>query len=194
MGMDLGNQLKARSVEIDPALFARGLSDALSGGKLLLTEEEARAAITELQKVMVVRQAAAARAAGEKNRADGEAFLAANKAQPGVVDAPERPAVQGRDRGARARSRRSRDTVDCHYRVSLAGGKEIDSSYKRGQPLTIPVKSAVKGWTEVLPLMAVGSKWQVVLPPGLAYGERGAGTDIGPNATLVFELELLAVK
>ena len=193
MGMDLGKQLKARSVEIDPALFARGLSDALSGGKLLLTEEEAKSAIAELQKAMVVRQAAAARTAGEKNRADGEAFLAANKAQPGVVTLPSGLQYKIVTEGT-GRKPTLEDTVDCHYRVSLAGGKEIDSSYKRGQPLTIPVKGAVKGWTEVLQLMPVGSKWQVVLPPGLAYGERGAGTDIGPNATLVFELELIAVK
>jgi FKBP-type peptidyl-prolyl cis-trans isomerase len=191
--MDLGNQLKVRSVEIDPAVFARGLGDALSGGKTLLTEQEARSVIAELQKAMVVKQAAAARAAGEKNRAEGEAFLAANKAQPGVVTLPSGLQYRVVTEGT-GRKPTLEDTVDCHYRVSLVGGREIDSSYKRGQPLTIAVKSAVKGWTEVLPLMPVGSKWQVVVPPGLAYGERGAGSDIGPNATLVFELELIAVK
>jgi FKBP-type peptidyl-prolyl cis-trans isomerase FklB len=86
------------------------------------------------------------------------------------------------------------DNVVCQYRLSLVGGKEVDSSGKRGQPFTIPVKSAIKGWTEVLQLMPVGSKWEVFVPPSLGYGERGAGADIGPNATLIFEIELVAIK
>jgi FKBP-type peptidyl-prolyl cis-trans isomerase FklB len=193
MGMDLGNQLKARSVEIAPAVFARGLGDALSGGKTLLTEQEAKAAIAELQKAMVTRQVAESKAAGEKNRAEGEAFLTANKAQEDVVTLPSGLQYKALTTG-QGKKPALEDTVECHYRLSLAGGKEIDSSYKHGQPLTIPVKRAIKGWTEVLQLMPVGSKWQVFVPPSLAYGERGAGGDIGPNATLVFELELVAIK
>jgi FKBP-type peptidyl-prolyl cis-trans isomerase len=193
MGMDLGNQLKARSVEIDPAVFARGLADALSGGKTLLTEQEARTAIADLQKAMLVQQAAVAKAAGEKNKAEGDAFLAANKAKEGVVALPSGLQYKVLTAGT-GRQPTLEETVVCHYRVSLVDGREIDSSYKRGQPTEIPVKSGIKGWSEVLPLMPVGSKWQVVVPPSLAYGERGASADIGPNATLVFEIELVAVK
>ncbi len=193
MGMDLGQQLKTQSVDIDPALFARGLADALAGGKTLLTTEEAKAAITELQKAMIVRRAEEVRLSGEKNRKEGEAFLAANGAKEGVVTLPSGLQYKILTTGT-GRKPTLEDTVVCQYRLSLVGGKEVDSSGKRGQPFTIPVKSAIKGWTEVLQLMPVGSKWEVFVPPNLGYGERGAGADIGPNATLVFEIELVDVK
>jgi FKBP-type peptidyl-prolyl cis-trans isomerase len=193
MGMDLGQQLKAQSVDIDPALFGRGLADALSGGKTLLTTEEAKAVIAELQKAMIVKRAEAARLSGEKNKAEGEAFLAANAAKEGVVTLPSGLQYKVLTTGT-GRKPTLEDTVVCQYRLSLVDGKEVDSSYKRGQPFTIPVKGAIKGWTEVLQLMPVGSKWEVFVPPSLGYGERGAGADIGPNATLVFEVELLTIK
>jgi len=193
MGMDLGNQLKTRSVEIEPAVFARGLKDALSSGKTLLTEEEAKAVITELQKAMIVKQAEAARLAAEKNKQEGAAFLAANGTKEGVVTLPSGLQYKILTTGAGGKPTLE-DTVVCQYRLSLVGGREVDSSYKRGQPFTIPVKSAIKGWTEVLQLMPVGSKWEVFVPPNLGYGERGAGADIGPNATLVFEIELVDIK
>ncbi|HEX9258562.1 MAG TPA: FKBP-type peptidyl-prolyl cis-trans isomerase [Acidimicrobiales bacterium] len=193
MGMDLGQQLKTQSVDIDPALFARGLGDALSGGKTLLTTEEAKAVIAELQKAMIVKRAEAVRLAGEKNKQEGAAFLAANGAKEGVVTLPSGLQYKALTTGTGPKPTLE-STVVCQYRLSLAGGQEIDSSYKRGQPFTIPVKSAIKGWIEVLPLMPVGSKWTVFVPPSLAYGERGAGADIGPNATLVFEIELVAIK
>lgn len=193
MGMDLGQQLKTQSVEIDPAVFGRGLADALAGGKTLLTVEEARAAIAELQKGMIVKRAEAARLSGEKNKVEGEAFLAANKAKEGVVTLPSGLQYKVLTTGD-GRKPTLEDTVVCQYRLSLVDGKEVDSSYQRGQPFTIPVKGAIKGWTEVLQLMPVGSRWQVFVPPSLGYGERGAGMDIGPNATLVFEVELLSIR
>jgi FKBP-type peptidyl-prolyl cis-trans isomerase FklB len=174
-------------------VFARGLADALSGSKTLLTEQEAKTAIADLQKAMLVQQAAVAKAAGEKNKAEGDAFLAANKAKEGVVTLPSGLQYKVLTAGT-GRQPTLEQTVTCHYRVALVDGREIDSSYKRGQPMEIPVKSGIKGWSEVLPLMPVGSKWQVVVPPSLAYGERGASADIGPNATLVFEIELVAVR
>jgi len=193
MGMDLGQQLKTQSVDIDPALFARGLADALSGGKTLLTPEEAKAAITDLQKAMIVKRAEAVRLSGEKNKQEGAAFLAANGTKEGVVTLPSGLQYKILTTGT-GRKPTLEETVVCQYRLSLVGGNEVDSSYKRGQPFTIPVKSAIKGWTEVLQLMPVGSKWEVVVPPNLGYGERGAGADIGPNATLLFEIELVDVK
>ena len=157
MGMDLGQQLKTQSVEIDPAVFGRGLADALSGGKTLLTTEEAKAAITELQKAMIVKRAEAARLSGEKNKQEGAAFLAANGTKEGVVTLPSGLQYKVVTTGT-GRKPTLEDTVVCQYRLSLVDGKEVDSSGKRGQPFTIPVKSAIKGWTEILQLMPVGSK------------------------------------
>jgi FKBP-type peptidyl-prolyl cis-trans isomerase len=193
MGMDLGAQLKTKSVEVAPEVFVRGLSDALTNAKTLLTPNEAKAIITELQKTIAVRQAAEAKLAGARNRAAGDAFIASNKTKKDVVTLPSgiqyTPLVTGT--GAKPTLD---DTVVCHYRGTLVDGKEFDSSYTRGQPATFAVKSVIKGWTEVLQLMPVGSKWQVVIPPALGYGDRGAGADIGPDATLIFEIELVAIN
>lgn len=193
MGMDLGNQLKTRSVDIDPAVFGQGLKDALSGSKTLLTEAEAKAIISELQMKMVARNAEAAKVAGEKNKAEGEAFLAANKPKEGVVTLPSGVQYKVLTAGTGKKPTLD-DTVVCHYRGTLINGEEFDSSYQRNEPATFPVKGVIKGWTEVLQLMPVGSKWQVFIPSDLAYGPRGAGANNGPNATLIFEIELVAIK
>jgi FKBP-type peptidyl-prolyl cis-trans isomerase FklB len=193
MGMDLGGQLKTNSVDIDPALFAEGLKAVLAGGKTLLTADEAKAVIAKLQLAMVSKQAAIAKAAGEKNKTEGETFLAANKAKEGVVTLPSGLQYKVLTTGTGSKPT-AEQTVMCNYRGTLVDGKEFDSSYKRGQPATFPVKGVIAGWTEVLQLMPVGSKWQVFIPSNLAYGERGAGADIGPNATLIFEIELVAIK
>ena len=138
-------------------------------------------------------ETAACRPSGEKNKTEGDAFLAANKAKEGVVTLPSGLQYKIITAGTGPKPTLEQ-TVVCHYRGTLIDGKEFDSSYKRGQPATFPVKGVIKGWTEVLQLMPVGSKWQVFIPSDLAYGERGAGADIGPNATLVFEIELVAIK
>ena len=193
MGMDLGAQLKSVGVDLDAAVFAEGLRAGLAGTKTALTPDEAKALITELQKSLATKQAAAARVAGEKNRTDGDAFLAANKTKPGVVTLPSGLQYKILTTGT-GKMPTATDTVVCHYRGTLIDGKEFDSSYKSGQPATFPVNKVIKGWTEVLQLMPVGSKWQVFIPSSLAYAERGAGADIGPNATLIFEIELVAIK
>ena len=193
MGMDLGAQLKSNAVDIDPGLFAEGLKAALAGAKTRLTEDEAKAAIAELQKTMVAKQAAAAKAAGEKNKAEGEAFLAANKAKPDVVTLPSGLQYKILTPGT-GRKPLATDTVVCQYRGTTLDGKEFDSSYKRGEPASFPLNKVIRGWTEVLQLMPLGSKWQVFIPPALAYGERGSGAAIGPNATLIFEIELIAIR
>jgi len=193
MGMDLGGQLKANSVDIDTALFIEGLRAALAGGKTLLTDAEAKAAISKLQMAMVSKQATVTKAVGDKNKAEGDAFLAANKAKPGVVTLPSGLQYKILTTGT-GKKPTAADTVVCQYRGALINGKEFDSSYKRGEPAAFPVGKVIKGWTEVLQLMPVGSKWQVCIPSNLAYAERGSGADIGPNATLVFEIELIAIK
>ena len=193
LGMDLGAQLKDRSVDIDPAVFARGLEDALSGSKTVLTEDEAKAAITKLQLAQAAKQTTLAKAVGEKNKAAGDAFMAANKAKPGVVTLPSGLQYKILTPGT-GKTPKITDTVVCHSRGALIDGKEFHSTYKQGTPATFPVATVIKGWTEVLQLMPVGSKWQVCIPPNLAYGERGRGTDIEPNSTLVFEIELIAIK
>ena len=193
MGMDLGGQLKAQAVEIDPTLFAEGLKTVLAGGKTLMTDAEAKAAISQLQLARVAKQTAALQASGAKNKTEGDAFLAANKAKEGVVTLPSGLQYKVITTGTGPKPTLEQ-TVVCQYRGTLIDGKEFDSSYKRGQPATFPVNKVIKGWTEVLQLMPVGSKWQVFVPSDLAYGARGAGADIGPNATLVFEIELVAIK
>jgi FKBP-type peptidyl-prolyl cis-trans isomerase len=192
MGMDLAGQLKSNSVDVDPTLFAKGMQD-LFAGKTLLTDDEAKAIITALQKAMIVKRTSELQAAGAKNKTEGEAFLAANKAKAGVVTLPSGVQYKIITTGTGPKPTLEQ-TVACHYRGTLIDGKEFDNSYLRGQPSTFPVKGVIKGWTEVLQLMPVGSKWQVFIPPALAYGERGAAADIGPNATLIFEIELVAIK
>jgi FKBP-type peptidyl-prolyl cis-trans isomerase len=192
MGMDLAGQLKANSVDIDPAIFAKGMQDMFAG-KALLTEAEAKTIIAALQTVQVAKRASELQAAGAKNKKEGEAFLAANKTKPGVVTLPSGVQYKVITAGTGPKATLEQ-TVMCHYRGTFIDGKEFDNSFKRGQPATFPVKGVIKGWTEVLQLMTVGSKWQVFIPSALAYGERGAGVDIGPNATLIFEIELVAIK
>jgi len=194
LGMDLGNQVKKQPIEINPELFIQGLKDTLLGGKMLMTEEQARATLTELQKEMIQKQQAQAAAIAEKNKAEGEAFLAKNKTAEGVVTLPSGLQYKILKAGE-GKKPVLEDTVVCNYRGTLINGTEFDSSFKRNEPATFPVKGVIKGWTEALQLMPVGSKWQLFVPSNLAYGERGAaGGAIGPNATLIFEVELLSIK
>lgn len=192
MGMDLAGQLKANAVDVDPAVFAKGMQD-LFAGKTLLTDNEAKAVIAALQKTMFVKRTNELQSAGAKNQKEGEAFLAANKTKPGVVALPSGVQYKVVTNGTGPKPT-PEQTVVFNYRGVLIDGKEFDSSFKRGQPATFPVKGVIKGWTEVLQLMPVGSKWHVFIPPALAYGERGAGVDVGPNATLIFEIELIGIK
>ncbi len=193
LGTDLGNQLKKQSVEIDTDLFIQGVKDALSGAKGLMTEAEVRATITELSNELRKKQVEAMKQLGEKNKKEGEEFLTANKSKEGVVTLPSGLQYKVLTEGNGSKPGPD-DTVVCQYRGTLINGTEFDSSYKRNQPATFPVKGVIKGWTEALQLMPVGSKWQLFVPSDLAYGERGAGPNIGPNATLIFEVELVSIK
>ena len=194
LGMDIAKGLKAQSIDVDTALMLRGLKDSLSGGKTLLTEDEEKDALTKLQSEVRQKQEEERKELAEKNLKDGQAFLAANKTKEGVIVLPSGLQYKILTEGT-GRKPTATDTVICQYRGTLIDGTEFDSSYKRGQPATFPLGRVIKGWTEALQLMPVGSKWQLVIPPDLAYGERGyPGTPIGPNAALVFEIELLSIR
>ena len=193
MGMNVGTGLRKQSIDIDPAIMARGLRDAFSNGKTLLTEEEARTVLTQLQSDMRKKQQELAQEAGEANKKQGLAFLEANKTKEGVVALPSGLQYKVLQEGTGPKPTAT-DSVICNYRGTLLDNTEFDSSYKRGQPATFPVTGVIKGWTEALQLMPVGSKWQLFVPAELAYGEHGAGGQIGPNSTLIFEVELLSIQ
>jgi FKBP-type peptidyl-prolyl cis-trans isomerase len=189
----MAETFKKESVPYDPAILARGLKDGLSGSKTLLTDDEAQAAIKAVQEEVGKKQQEKMQEAAAANKKEGAAFLAASKGKEGIVALPSGLEYKIVKEGTGPKPTAS-DTVVCNYRGTLIDGKEFDSSYKRGQPATFPVNGVIKGWTEALQLMPVGSKWQLFIPPDLAYGDRGAGADIGPDSTLVFEVELLSIQ
>ncbi len=193
LGMNFGTGLRKQAIDVDPAILARGLRDSFSNGKTLLTEDEARAVLTQLQSEVRKKQQDLAQQLGDANKKQGLAFLDANKTKDGVVALPSGLQYKVLQEGTGPKPAPT-DTVVCNYRGTLLDSTEFDSSYKRGQPATFPVTGVIKGWTEALQLMPVGSKWQLFIPSELAYGERGAGGQIGPNATLIFEVELLSIQ
>jgi FKBP-type peptidyl-prolyl cis-trans isomerase FklB len=194
LGMNLGNALRKQSVEVDLDLIVQGLKDAHSGSKTLMTEQEVRAALTETQSELRQKQIGGKKELAEKNKKEGEAFLAENKKKEGVVTLPSglQYKILNPSDGKKPSAA---DAVTCNYRGTLIDGTEFDSSYKRKRPATFAVNGVIQGWNEALQLMPVGSKWQLFIPPELGYGERGSPKKIiGPNTTLIFEVELLSVK
>jgi FKBP-type peptidyl-prolyl cis-trans isomerase len=184
-GKRLGESLRKQTVPFDAAILARGMKDGLAGGKTLLTDQEAQAAMDEVRSDLLKKQ----QAAGKK---EGDDFLAANKGKEGVVTLPSGLQYKILKAGTGPKPTAS-DAVLCNYRGTLVNGTEFDSSYKRGQPLKFPVGGVIKGWTEALQLMPVGSKWQLFIPSDLAYGESGQ-QGIPPNSTLIFEVELVSIE
>jgi len=182
IGMDIGGNLKKQSVDIDPNSLARGIQDALSGANPLLSKEEIQETMVAFQKEMA-----------EKQKQRGEAFLSENKKKEGVKTLPSGLQYKVVKAGTGKRPKLN-DTVTVNYRGTLIDGTEFDSSFRRGQPATFPVSGVIPGWTEAMQLMAEGAKWELFIPSNLAYGERGAGGLIGPNATLIFEVELISVQ
>jgi FKBP-type peptidyl-prolyl cis-trans isomerase FklB len=195
IGLNVGKSLHKDSVDVDPAILLRGLKDALAGGKTLLTDDEAKAAMVAIQADVRKKQEAKMAIAGDANKKEGDAFLTENKTKEGVVTLPSGLQYKILKEGSGPKPAAT-DSVVCNYKGALIDNTEFDSSYKRGQPATFPVGQVIKGWTEVLQLMPVGSKWQVFVPSELGYGPRGAGPGgpIGPNATLIFEIELLSIQ
>jgi FKBP-type peptidyl-prolyl cis-trans isomerase FklB len=193
IGLDVGVTFKKQNLDINPDVFMAGLRDALSGKQPQMTEDQVRETMTAFQKEMMEKETAKNKEAGGKNAAEGEKFLAENKTKEGVKTTASGLQYKVIKEG-NGPTPKATDTVVTHYRGTLINGTEFDSSYKRNEPATFPVSGVIKGWTEALQLMKVGSKYQLFIPANLAYGERGAGQDIGPNATLIFEVELLEIK
>jgi FKBP-type peptidyl-prolyl cis-trans isomerase FklB len=189
IGMEIGNNLKNQSIEVDSNILAKGVKDALSGAKPILTQQEIQATMTAFQKEVMAKREEVAK----QNKKDGETFLAENKKKEGVKSLPSGLQYKVIKVGT-GKKPKSSDTVTVHYRGTLIDGTEFDSSYKRGQTVSFPVSGVIPGWTEGLQLMEEGAKWQIFIPSNLAYGERGAGGLIGPNATLIFEVELVSIQ
>jgi FKBP-type peptidyl-prolyl cis-trans isomerase FklB len=189
IGMDIGMNLKKQAIDIDSNILAKGVKDALSGAKPLLTQKEIQETMAAFQKEMMAKKEEVAK----QNKKDGEIFLSENKKKEGVKTLPSGLQYKVIKVGT-GKKPKSTDTVTVHYRGTLIDGTEFDSSYKRGQTVSFPVSGVIPGWTEGLQLMEEGAKWQLFIPSNLAYGERGTGGIIGPNATLIFEVELVSIQ
>ena len=192
IGLNVGKNLHRDGIDVDPKIVLRGLQDELAGGKILLTDDQIKSVLTDLQTQVRQKQEEKTQALAESNKKDGAAFLTANSTKAGVVTLPSGLEYKVLVAGTGPKPSAT-DTVVCNYRGTLLDNTEFDDSYKRGQPVTFPVSGVIKGWTEALQLMPVGSKWQLFIPSDLAYGERGK-PPIGPNATLIFEVELLSIQ
>jgi FKBP-type peptidyl-prolyl cis-trans isomerase FklB len=192
IGLNVGQSLHRDGIVVDPRILVRGLQDAMAGGKVLLTDDQIKTVMTDLKNQVRQEQEAKRLAAAETNKKNGAAFLAANATKPGVVTLPDGLQYKILTAGTGPKPSAD-DKVVCNYRGMLLDNTEFDSSYKRGQPTTFPVTGVIKGWTEALQQMPVGSKWQLYIPADLAYGDRGQGP-IEPNAVLIFDIELLSIQ
>jgi FKBP-type peptidyl-prolyl cis-trans isomerase len=187
VGLNIGGEIRKDSVSFDIDALTQGIKDALAdSSKRLMTPEQAQQAITAYQKEMMTRRA-------ETNLKEGQAFLEENKKKEGVITLPSGLQYKVITAGD-GKTPRKDQTVMTQYRGTLIDGKEFDSSYRRGVPATFVVSEVIPGWTEALQLMPVGSRWMLFVPPGLAYGDMGRPPVIGPNATLIFEIQLLGIK
>ena len=188
IGMNIGFNLSRQKVDINPDILAAGIKDSIAG-KPQLTQDQVKDVMAQFEKDMEQKQ----KQAGEKNKTEGAKFLEENKKKPGVKTTASGLEYKVEKEGTGPQPKPT-DMVTVNYRGTLIDGTEFDSSYKRGQPATFPVTGVIKGWTEALQLMKVGSKYQLWVPPSLAYGERSVSPEIGPNAALIFEVELLDAK
>jgi len=192
LGYQFGQSMKAQGLDLDMEVYTSGIQDALTGAKPRLSQDEMRTTVTELQKRLAAARQKEIKEIADKNLAQGKAFLEENKKKDGVVTLPSGLQYKVLTEGS-GKMPKATDSVTVHYRGTLIDGKEFDSSYKRGQPATFQVGKVIRGWTEALQLMKEGSKWELFIPPQLAYGDRGTGS-IPPNSTLIFEVELISVK
>jgi len=193
-GVDTGTKLKNLPVSVDLDLFIKGVKDGLSGTKLLMTEQEISETLKGLQKEIIVKSEEQKKALAEKNKKEGEAFLSENKKKEGVVTLPSGLQYKVLKEGT-GKTPTDTDWVRIHFRGTLVDGTVFEDTYKSfGQPVAFAVRGMMPGWAEGLKLMKEGGTWQLFIPSNLAFGERGAGTLIGPNATLIIEVELVSVQ
>ena len=193
IGYDIGETFKKQKIDLNIDTLVAGLKEAMGGKEAAMSKEDREKTLQAFQKEMMEKQIAASKEAATKNQAEGEKFLAENKTKDGVKTTASGLQYKVLKEGSGA-SPKETDTVVTNYRGTLIDGTEFDSSYKRNEPASFPVNRVIKGWTEALQLMKPGAKYQLFIPSSLAYGERGAGQLIGPNATLIFEVELLSIK
>lgn len=191
LGLNMGNRFKKDAIDINADVLMKGFKDAVSGAKPLLTEDEMASVLSAFQQEMMAKQAEKKKMLSEKNKKDSQAFLESNKKKDGVVTLKSGLQYKVITEGT-GKSPKETDTVTTHYRGALVNGTEFDSSYKRGEPVSFPVNGVIPGWTEALQLMKVGAKWQLFIPSDLAYGENGPDP-IGPNAALIFDVELISI-
>jgi len=188
IGLTTAQSIARQGVAIDVQAFMQGVKDAVEGNKPQLTQEQFQAALEKASNAVNDRMKEAAKA----NLDAGRAFMAKNKSEAGVTELSSGLQYKELRKGSGAHPKAT-DSVVVHYTGTLLDGTKFDSSRDRGEPATLPLDSVIRGWQEAIPLMAVGARWQVVIPPQLAYGPKGAGP-IGPNQTLLFEIELLEIK
>ena len=192
IGVNVGRSFKAQDVALDVDAFLDGFRDGLGGKEPRISQPDMQKIMMAYQQELVAHQKEKTKRMTEENRTKGAAFLAENGKKEGVKVTDTGLQYKVLKEGAGKRPQAT-DTVTVHYKGTLIDGTEFDSSYGRGEPVTFPVRGVIRGWTEALLLMKEGARWQVVIPSELAYGERGAGRDIGPNAVLVFEIELIRI-
>ncbi len=192
LGYKIGQDFKQQGVEVAPDALLQGMKDALAGGKTALTEDQMREALMGLQKEVMAKQQEQFKKLAEKNLQEGKKFLLENRKKEGVKTTTSGLQYKVLKKGT-GKKPGLEDTVTVHYRGRLIDGTEFDSSYKRNEPATFPVKGVIAGWTEALQMMKEGANWQIFIPADLAYGEKGV-PGIGPNSVLVFDVELLSVK
>lgn len=193
IGMDIGKNLKSQPVELNSDAVSQGVKDSLNEGKTLMTQQEYLDILAAFKKEMSQKQIAQMKELSEKNKKEGEEYLAENKKKEDIVTTQSGLQYKVLKKGT-GKIPNSTDTVTVHYRGTLIDGTEFDSSYRRGQPASFKVNGVIRGWTEALQLMKEGAKWQLYIPSNLAYGERGAGRNIRPNSTLIFEVELISIN
>ena len=193
IGSDLGKNFKRQGIDINPTVMAKGIQDGMSGGALLLTEQQMKYVLNKFQKDLMAKRTAEFNKKAEDNKAKGEAFLTANKAKTGVVALADGLQYKIVKAGTGAKPGKD-DTVTVEYTGRLISGEVFDSTEKTGKPATFKLSQVIPGWTEALQLMPAGSTWEVYVPSNLAYGQRSVGGPIGPNETLIFNIHLISVK
>lgn len=192
IGLDLGRRLRTDNIPVDLKAIVSGLRDGLTDAKPMLSDEQMTAVMEQFQAQMQQKaESKMADIAGE-NQSRGEAFLKENATKEGIQTTDSGLQYRVIEEGT-GPSPGPNDTVSCHYEGKLINGEVFDSSYKRGEPVAFPVGGVIAGWTEALQMMKTGAKWELFLPPSIAYGTRGAPGAIGPNETLIFQVELLDI-